>query len=184
MNPLTYPGLMKYAPFIRFICRDKNVADFGGCENTLDVSANIFIVDMKSEYHSTTDVPVKLDIIFSSHTLEHVDDLENTIDEFYRSLTDGGLLILHVPDWRYFGWWSHKFQHDHASGSSHKRIFKLTTDYIYHKDIEGGSLDTVVAIDQVIADKFTVLICEHVEFDSIFILAQKGGTDEFMYHTC
>jgi len=38
-----------------------------------------------------------LDYVFSSHTLEHVDDVDAVLAEFYRVLRVGGILFLYLP---------------------------------------------------------------------------------------
>jgi hypothetical protein len=105
--------------------------------------------------------------------LEHVDDLDDTLFQFSKKLVLDGILICHVPSWKHFSWWPHKFVPDEDSGSSHKRIFGLEGDEVFHTDLEGGQLDMIVDIDTAIEKYFKVYIAEHVEDDSIFILAQK-----------
>jgi SAM-dependent methyltransferase len=40
----------------------------------------------------------EFDFVYSSHTLEHVDNVESTLRNWYRVLKPGGYLILYLPD--------------------------------------------------------------------------------------
>ncbi len=69
-----------------------------------------------------------VDYIFSSHCLEHINDWVNTLDYWYDSLKDGGVLFLYLPDYSQEYWrpWNN---------TKHKNIFipEIIEDYLNHK---------------------------------------------------
>ena len=69
--------------------------DFGGAAAPIGYGA--IVVDRLTEHRTLDDVPADVAVIFTSHTLEHVVDLEFCLDGMYRKLAPGGLLIAHVP---------------------------------------------------------------------------------------
>jgi SAM-dependent methyltransferase len=74
------------------------VIDFGGAAAPLGYGAEI--VDRLSEHKALYDLPGQADVIFSSHTLEHVQDPALLLEIMRRKLTAGGPLVVMVPSWR------------------------------------------------------------------------------------
>lgn len=58
---------------------------------------------------------IKMDYIFSSHCLEHVDHWVNTLDYWYTKLKEGGICFLYLPDISQLYWhpWSNR-KHAHV----------------------------------------------------------------------
>ena len=172
-----WEGLKRDKGFIKFLCVDKRVVDFGGYSAPLSKYIPATVVDIKGPVFTLAELKWNPNVIFTSHTLEHVDDLDDTLRQFRNRMTDGGVLICHVPSWLHFSWWPHKFVPDEDSGSTHKRIFGLAGDVVTHTDLEGGSLDMIVDIDTAIAKYFEILSAHHVGDDSILVYAQKVDVD-------
>lgn len=55
------------------------------------------------------------DTVHSSHTLEHMRDVEEALDNWWRILKPGGHLVVVVPDWELYeqGIWPSTFNPDH-----------------------------------------------------------------------
>jgi SAM-dependent methyltransferase len=46
------------------------------------------------------------DVVYSIDVLEHIDDMERTLDRLARSLRPGGMLFIHVPSLETRAWWT------------------------------------------------------------------------------
>jgi predicted SAM-dependent methyltransferase len=54
------------------------------------------------DYRSTlTDIPEQVDLVYASHSLEHVTDISSIISEIRRMLKPGGMLFVEVPNAEY-----------------------------------------------------------------------------------
>lgn len=79
----------------------KRVIDFGGSDGPLP---GAILVDLQAEHRTLDDVPGEVDVLFSSHTLEHCVDVEATLQAFRAKIVQGGRLVLHVPSWTVSRW--------------------------------------------------------------------------------
>lgn len=85
-----------------------NVIDFGGAAAPLGLGS--LVVDTAEQdahgrpvmVHSLADC--KAPLIFTSHTLEHVHDLDATLETIANALMPGGVLVAHVPAWTCIRW--------------------------------------------------------------------------------
>ena len=60
-------------------------------------------IEQKNFYTKIKEVPDnQYDIVFMWHSLEHVQDLENTINEVYKKLKDKGALVVAFPNYKSF----------------------------------------------------------------------------------
>jgi ADP-heptose:LPS heptosyltransferase/SAM-dependent methyltransferase len=109
------------------------------------------------------DLPFKdasLDFIFSSHLLEHIEDTDAAIREWWRCIKDGGYLTLYLP---------HRDLYpnvgEHGANPDHKHDF--TSDHV------------AMALDRVVGDAWTLVVDEDRdqgdEYSFLFV-AQKGRT--------
>lgn len=66
-------------------------------------------------YHANNLPEVDVDYIFSSHCLEHIEDWVSTMDYWYDTLRNGGVLFLYLPDYSQLYWrpWNNR-KHKHC----------------------------------------------------------------------
>jgi len=120
-----WKGIQKHAGRILDLIFGKRVIDFGGADGPLGFGS--IVVDQKAEYKTLADVPGKVDVIFTSHTLEHLDDPLEWLVEAADKLTDDGCLILHVPSWRCKRWRANEYANP-KQPNGHKWTFALISD--------------------------------------------------------
>ena len=65
---------------------------------------------------TATNLPNRLDYIFSSHCLEHLDDYVSVMEYWYKKLKNGGVLFLYLPHYDQVYWrpWNNR---------NHKHVF-------------------------------------------------------------
>jgi len=78
--------------------RNRRISDVIGIKNCRFENGDINTIRDKGKY----------DLILSVDNLEHIEDDENVLRQFFEALRSGGELILHVPAlerrWLFFGW--------------------------------------------------------------------------------
>lgn len=94
-----WPLVSKHRELILRELEGKRAIDFGGLAGSVGYGA--IVVDHGAEYRAIYDVPGQVDTVFTSHTLEHVEDVETCLGCIRRKLTTGGALIAQVPSWRF-----------------------------------------------------------------------------------
>jgi SAM-dependent methyltransferase len=86
-----------------YIFSDKIGIDFGG--GLGPVGGNTRIIDILPEFDNIDDVAENsLDYIFTSHTLEHVWNLDETLIKLRSKLKDDGIMIAIVPCYKCVRW--------------------------------------------------------------------------------
>ena len=149
--------------------------DVGGARGPISLEVDICdrletdIFHRKVKYRDISEIPdSSLDYAWSSHTLEHIPNLEDFIGQLRHKLKDGGKLIAQVPAYTCSRWraGSHKYA-DKRGDSSHLYTFCLTSD----KDKEETA--DCCAIDEVVGRHFAVDEAEMVGDNSIFLLATR-----------
>jgi len=163
-----WKGMQRYMDTILGLCIGKRVIDFGGFDGPLGLGS--IIVDPKAECKTLDDVPDLVDVIFSSHTLEHVNDLEGTLRAFYNKLVPGGHVIIHVPAWTCKRWRAGGYDNP-AQEEAHKWTFCL------HNDGSAGPEPVdYVPLDSTIRCHFGHLIdVRHCGDNSIMVIGEKRG---------
>jgi hypothetical protein len=157
--------------------RERLLKIFGKLSNILDVGGGLgplgfgaWVIDCLQEdiigrkvfHHTLNDFPLPMvDVIFSSHFLEHVKFIKVWLVMFFQKLEWGGYLILHVPSIRGRKWWHPDVKPEH------KRLFALKDDCI--EDIKHE-----VYLDVMIEKWFEIEYASHVGDNSILIIAKKG----------
>lgn len=127
---------------LKIIKKSKKIIDFGGaqaplCPDALIVDkANKDIWGRDIKYHNVSDCPGKYDLIFSSHTLEHVIDFKFELIMMIRKLKSGGRLILHLPSVHNDKWWP-----QNERKKEHKRIFALSKEPVSRSPLETIYID-------------------------------------------
>lgn len=148
-----------------------NVIDLGGAASPLGLNSTIVdflpkdIWGRKVNYKYIQDFPEAVDVIFTSHTLEHIVKLEEVLQDVHKKLEKNGKIIVHLPSfycerWR-VGVHINKKYNDHSwdfglSGTKHP-----------------SSLDNYLDIDTLLAKYFDLKIAEFCGDDSIFIVGEK-----------
>jgi len=86
-----------------YIFSDKVGIDFGGANGT--VGGNTRIIDVQPGFDRIEDVEdYSLDYIFTSHTLEHIPNLDYKLQILHNKLKIGGIMIGVVPCYKCVRW--------------------------------------------------------------------------------
>lgn len=146
--------------------------DFGGSQGP--VAPHVDIVDLETtdyyhrpiKYHKLSDVDYPIDYIFSSHTLEHIPNLEEVLDEIYEALVPDGILALNLPSYTCKRWWAHTG--NWMGGTPHVHTFKLAKTSV-DEEIPG-----LIDIDTLLEKKgFKIALAEYAGDSNIIIFAEK-----------
>ncbi|MCB9781498.1 MAG: class I SAM-dependent methyltransferase [Candidatus Omnitrophica bacterium] len=151
----------------------KKIVDFGGAASS--VGFNSIIVDQLPEdafgnpvrYHGLSEIQGEVDVIFSSHTLEHIPDLDGVLKEITDKLKPGGLLILHIPSFSCERW--RPGIHTNAKYNDHVWAFGL------EQSSPIPNLKGYCDIGMKVADYLQIKQAEYCGDDSIYLVAQKEG---------
>ena len=95
-----WPLIHQYGPRIIELLSADHCIDFGGYAAPVGYGA--VVVDYQNDFNkprSLLDVPPNADVIFSSHTLEHMTDVKGAIQAWWCKLKPGGHVIVQVPSW-------------------------------------------------------------------------------------
>lgn len=97
-------GMQKYKNrIIDLIENNENVVDFGGAACPLGFGSKLIdlletdMYGQKVPYQSISDIDKKIDVLFTSHTLEHLPDLNGFLQVARSGTKSGGVWILHCP---------------------------------------------------------------------------------------
>lgn len=149
-----------------------NGVDFGGSQRPISNKIDIVDIEKKDyygravKYNSLSDLDKRIDFIFSSHTLEHVLELETVLEDMYNVLDKDGILALNLPSYTCRRWRANTG--NWMGGTPHKHTFKLGRTRI------NETLPALVNIDQLVKEKgFTPVLSEYTGDNSIIIFAEK-----------
>ena len=166
-------GIQKHKDLILQYANNKDlkIVDLGGAACPLGFDS--VIVDFlkkdasgkEVKYKYLADLPFKADLIFTSHTLEHVEPLEEVVGQMADTLVDGGHMMAHVPSFYCERWRSEI--HSNRKYNDHAWTFGLAGS-----EIPDG-LKNYKHIDSILEKKFDLLISEYCGDDSIFIYGRK-----------
>lgn len=133
----TYPlfqsqgNMTQYArPFAKKLCEGAGY-DIGYCKKEwllFEHSIGIDLDDAKNKWDAMNLPPEKVDYIYSSHCLEHVDDWIATLEYWISKLKVGGVLFLYLPhhDQKWWLPWNNR-KHKHILHA--KDIVKCMTKF-------------------------------------------------------
>ncbi len=152
------------------------VIDFGGAACPLGLGS--MLVDLLPEdvygqpvpYHALSDIEGEVDAIFCSHTLEHVEPLDDVLSEMVGKLRPGGRLILHVPAWTCEGWRAGTHRND--LHRDHVWTFGLSESTDLPNDTPDG-LPRYRAFDMAVARHARVELAAYCGDDSIMVVAER-----------
>jgi len=169
-----WKGIFTYREtFVDIIFNDNlRGIDFGGSQRP--ISSHIDIVDIEStdyynrpiKYHKLSEVEYPIDYIFSSHTLEHIPNLGDVLEEMYDALVEDGILALNLPSYSCKRWWANTG--NWMGGTPHVHTFKLKKSNIIEK------IPNLVNIDELLEEKgFKIALAEYSGDNNIIIFAEK-----------
>lgn len=143
-------------PFAQEVC--KGIGFDIGCgkeewafPNSIMISPNIIThleQPLISRYYSANDLPnMKVDYIFSSHCLEHVDKWMMTLDYWIKfHIKSGGVLFLYLPDYTQ-GYWT-------FGNSKHVNVF---SNVLIRKFMEDRGLVNIFVSDVDLNNSFAAM---------------------------
>lgn len=148
------------------------VADLGGAGSPFGLGS--VVVDqlpMDAEgrevrYRSLDELPEPCHVILSSHTLEHIPELEAELGRIREVLVPGGTLVALLPAFSCERW--RAGVHSHASFGDHVWTFGLSET----PNVPEG-LVNYVEVDELLARFFTVQSATYCGDDSIFAVCTK-----------
>jgi len=158
-----WKGMHCYMDAILGLCIGKRVIDFGGFDGPLGLGS--IVVDPKGEFKTLDDVPGQVDVIFTSHTLEHCDDVRSVLGEFHRKLVFGGHVIVHVPSWTCKRWRATDYNNPNQA-EAHQWTFAIKSD-------DSGMF--AVNIDAIVEEHFSVIDARHCGDNSIMVIGEPHG---------
>ena len=153
---------------------DKLVVDLGGAASSFGLGS--VIVDQlpfdaegkKVPYASLDELPRKADVVITSHTLEHIPDLDRELRRIRDSLRLGGRLVALIPAFSCERW--RVGTHSHADFGDHVWTFGLSGT----PNLPDGLIN-YVNFDEMLAPYFTVEKAEYCGDDSIFAVARRDA---------
>ncbi|NBG65880.1 methyltransferase domain-containing protein [Acidiluteibacter ferrifornacis] len=168
-----WKGLWQYREQLIPIIFNENIKgiDFGGANGP--ISLTIPIVDFAKKdsfnrvvkYNSLTELDFLVDFIFSSHTLEHIEDLDLIFSQMNEKLNDEGQLIFLVPAYSCKRW--NSGVHINKKFNDHAWTFYLSKNKPDH------NFKKLNAFDLSVGRHFDVKVAEYVGDNSIYVLAKK-----------
>lgn len=150
----------------------QKVIDLGGAASPLGLGSEIVDFQKKDAfgrevpYQSLEEVEGPVDLIFTSHTLEHIPDLEKVLRQMHGLLRPGGNLLVHVPSFYCERW--RAGVHKNPTYNDHYWTFGLSGS-----ETPPG-LVRFCPVDEVVEKYFELRFAEYCGDDSIFIHAVKS----------
>lgn len=146
--------------------------DFGGAAGpitkeaiTVDFSDQD-IFQRKVNYPGLESIDFKVDYIFTSHTLEHIPDLDPILTQMKKILKKDGTLIIHLPAYTCKRW--RPENHSNKKYNDHVWNFHLSND----TEVDKLDLNRTLAADTKVAEYFNVTEAKYCGDNSILIFAQ------------
>ena len=148
------------------------IADLGGAGCPLGL--NSIVVDVLARdrcgrevrYHSLKDLPSPVSVVFACHVLEHVAELESTLEDVRDVLAPGGHFIVYVPSFHNEGW--RAGTHQNSTFGSHVWTFGLSAQS------KPNNLTNYMDIDVLLSRFLCVEQAVQVGDDTIFCLGRKS----------
>jgi hypothetical protein len=158
-----WKGMQRHMERILSLCVGKRVIDFGGADGPLGLGS--IVVDQKATIKTLDDVPGLVDVIFTSHCLEHTENPAGIIGQCEHKLVAGGALVVHVPAWTCKRWRAEEY--GNPAQNDHLWTFYLSTDNpLPWREIQHSAY----AIDLMIHD---IELAEHCGDNSLMVIGRK-----------
>ena len=169
-----WKGVFTYRELFANLIFNENLKgiDFGGSQRP--IARHVDIVDIEDKdfygrpvkYKKLSEVEYDIDYIFSSHTFEHIPNLDEILDEIYENLTVDGVLALNLPSYTCKRWWADTG--NWMGGTPHVHTFKLKKSEV------SENIPKLINIDEVIESHgFTIALAEYAGDNNIIIFAEK-----------
>jgi hypothetical protein len=156
------------ATLILGLITGKRVIDFGGFDGPLGFGS--IVVDEKAELKTLDSVGGQVDVIFTSHTLEHLEDPQRWLEAAYARLEGNGVLIVLVPSYTCRRWRKGLYANQ-AQPTGHNHTFALSTD----ASAQGPNGEWCDKIDSMVSlAEFTIEDARYVGDDSVLVIARKS----------
>lgn len=152
-----WKGMQRNMERILSLCVRKRVIDFGGVDGPLGLSS--IVVDCKADNKTLDDVAGLVDVVFTSHCLEHCERPELLVLKFAYKLISHGAIIVHVPAWTCTRWRADSYHNDKQQ--PHLHTFGLLSD-AYGEPI-----------DSMVATAFEIQLAEHCGDNSLMVIGRK-----------
>lgn len=163
-----WKGIQDNSAMIFNLIVGKRVIDFGGFDGPLGFGS--IVVDEKAELKTLDDVDGQVDVIFTSHTLEHIDNVEGWLQQAVGILRRNGYMIVHVPAWTCERWRPKKYSNPRQP-NGHKWMFGLSGDYADdYPPQKAAIIDSIMACGKV---GLWIEYAEYVGDNSILVIARK-----------
>lgn len=149
---------------------DKHGLDFGGAASPVSLDIDILDKDQKDvfgrevKYHDFHEISSKFDFVFTSHTLEHISDLDDILGKIKAILKPGGKLIANVLAYSCTRW--RAGIHQSKTYNDHKWTFKLAETNL------STPLEKVMDIDYTLSKQFDILKKSYTGDNSILLIAK------------
>jgi SAM-dependent methyltransferase len=169
-----WDGIYKHRKIIaKHVFDEKQVGvDFGGWHGPIGGYSKI--IDFYAQNTMNMEKDDSLDYIFTSHTLEHIYNIEPLIRQMYKKLKKGGRIMVHQPRYTKEVWRAY-YAPDHvhtfmlaedANSIWFREHYRVPEDAPYEEDL--------VEIDTLLIDTgFKLIIAENVDPHCIFIYGEK-----------
>ena len=159
-------GLQQYRHKILDIIDGSDyVVDFGGAASPLGLDSVVVDILETADYNNIKDLPKKADVVFSSHCLEHIPNLDGILSDIKNCMRDDGYLITFVPSWTCERW--RAGIHKESRGyNDHAWTFALSGENV-------PQMDNTAFIDNEIEKYFSIEYASQCGDNSIFVLAKK-----------
>ncbi len=156
---------------LQLIEGSENVIDFGGAGCPLGLDS--IVVDLlkwdaagyEIKHHDIKAWSGRADLVFSSHCLEHFEDLEGALKDLSEALAPAGKALLLLPAHTCVRW--RAGIHKNTNFNDHRWTFCLS------KDQDVPDVEKMVAIDEKVAEHMVIETAEYCGDNSIYIVASK-----------
>lgn len=170
LGALRWKGIFQYREVLLEILSGRGV-DLGGAASP--ISEDSIVVDLlkvdslgrRVQYKDIRKIKGKLDYVFTSHCLEHIQDYIAILKFARNKLKPDGLMFIHLPSYSCHRW--RPENHKSASYGGHVWAFYLEK---YGKPKE--KITNLAAIDTIARKFFDIIEAEYVGDDSIILICK------------
>ena len=174
LGAFRWKGIYQNKELLRNFIDNKKCIDFGGAGCPL--SDEVPVVDILKkkyngsivEFSSLNQIKYKVDLIFSSHCLEHIEDIESILVDFSKVLSEDGIVFLHLPAYSCKRW--RPSSHKNKKFGNHLWSFTLSEDK--HKVLESEK-NRNIEIDILFGKHFNVKHKSYCGDNSIILIGGK-----------
>ena len=133
LGAFRWRGLQEHLPEVLGLVDGPGlVVDFGGGACPVGLATRVLDrlevdgLGRPVPFRDVADLPERVDGLFTSHTLEHVEQLEPTLEALFARLAPGGRVIAHLPSYTCVRW--RAGEHANALYGDHLFTFGLSGD--------------------------------------------------------